>query len=257
MLISPLRRRDWELRTALAARKGFDDLGQQVPLRQSLTARSEIEPTPHDHQAMRRYDDGVLTACAVRGIGILRQIGSTIRHEPEMSSVLAATIAGGRRGGPDEIDPRFREYLFAVPLAAVQVQQTEAAQVARVGIDLAAQNVLAEPVHPGNRVAHSDAIEQRTAWEFLVGGFVPQRGAQRMHRQERVVVFVVPTRARLADQTAAASAIRRIRSGPVRERRAYHRAEIVVHWIQPSRHVQHVTECDLASWIGDVASYVR
>ena len=60
---------------------------------------------------------------------------------------------------------------FHIPLC--RVEQAEAREVARVRVDLAAQDEVAEPVGADERVAHADLVEQRLARELEVSWSLP------------------------------------------------------------------------------------
>ena len=75
---------------------------------------------------------------------------------------LKETIAAAKAAG-------VREQPLALPHSVLEIEQPEAGQVSPIGVDLAAQDEIAEAVHPGHGVAHADPVEQSIAGPLEIG----------------------------------------------------------------------------------------
>src|SRR5262249_32646053 len=123
--------------------------------------RQPVFAAPDDDQVVGGNDDRELSAAACGGVGVLREIGSTVRHKPELPSILTIVLASGWRRSARESNPAFGNDAIVVPDSVVQVKQTETREVSRIRVDLAAQDVIAESIDADDRVPHADLIEER------------------------------------------------------------------------------------------------
>ena len=75
-------------------------------------------------------------------------------------AVEVSEVAGCAGRGPDVVQPLPGQEPLAVPHPLIQVQHAQPRQVPGVRVHLAAQHVIAEPVHAGQGVSHADPVEE-------------------------------------------------------------------------------------------------
>ena len=108
-----------------------------------------------------------------------------------MPAIGVAQLRRGWSRRPNEVDPFLREQPLAVPDAALDVQKSEARQIPRIRVDLAAHDEIPETIHAEKRVPHAYAIEQGPPRELQICLVAAESQLHSVDSEQGVIVLVV------------------------------------------------------------------
>src|SRR5262249_9310284 len=121
---------------------------------------------------------------------------------------------------------------------------------AGVCIYLTAEDVVTESVDSGNRVAHSNLVEQRATGELQILLIIADHGLERVYAKQRVIVLVIESCALLADDAPVESSENGAYTPEITEGRTRNvSVYVVVHGIKAAGHIQNTSQRDLGARI--------